>query len=129
MSTKVYVPAQVETLNASSSHFPPLKLPSFFCFCISAGQKTQRNCLLPPCSSSFALCPLGSQGTIIPFFQAIAKPNLPHKLIGQHLKREGGGGEGENKREQKRIEGQRQNNNKATDQMVEGGYTVLEDHF
>lgn len=25
----------------------------------------------------------------MPFFQAIAKPNLPHKLIGQHLKREG----------------------------------------
>lgn len=85
--------------------------------------------MLPPCSSSFALCPLGSQGTITPFFQAIAKPNLPHKLIGQHLKRKGDGVEGENKREQQRIEAQRQNNDKATDQIVEGGYTVLEDNF
>lgn len=25
----------------------------------------------------------------MPLFQAIAKPNLPHKLIGQHLKSEG----------------------------------------
>lgn len=27
----------------------------------------------------------------MPFFQAIAKPNLPHKLIGPHLKSEGDG--------------------------------------
>lgn len=32
----------------------------------------------------------------MPFFQAIAKPNLPHKLIGLHLKSDGDGGEGEN---------------------------------
>lgn len=38
----------------------------------------------------------------MPFFQAIAKPNLPHKLIGPHLKSEGGQGEGENEREQHR---------------------------
>lgn len=39
----------------------------------------------------------------MPFFQAIAKLNLPHKLIGLHLKREGGQGEGENdEREQRR---------------------------
>lgn len=38
-------------------------------------------------SSSFALCPLRSLGTITTFFQAIAKLNLPHKLIAQHFKR------------------------------------------
>lgn len=41
--------------------------------------------VLPPCSSSFALCPLRSLGTIMSF-QARAKLNLPHKLIAQHFK-------------------------------------------
>ncbi len=66
-------------------------LLNLFCFALPFSKKTQRICLLPPCSPSLALCPLGSPGTIMPFFQAIAKPNLPHKLIGLHLKSEGDG--------------------------------------
>lgn len=54
--------------------------------CITLTQKAHRNCLLPPWASTLAFCPLGSQGTIMPLFQAIAKPNLPHKLNGLHLK-------------------------------------------
>lgn len=123
---KFFIPAQVEMLNASSSAL--LTDTSFF-FCVTVQQKTQRNCLLPPCSSSLALGPLGSPGTIMPFFQAIAKPNLPHKLIGPHLKSEGDGVKEKTRERATEGEGQRRNNNKPTDQTEKHSYTTLWDHF
>lgn len=75
--------------------------------------------------SSLALCPLGSQGTIMPFFQAIAKPNLPHKLIGLHLKSEGDGVKEKTRQNNREREGKRQNNNKPTEQTEKRSYTIL----
>lgn len=51
------------------------------------------------------------------FFQAIAKLNLPHKLIGQQLQSEGDGLKEKTKESNRKREGQRQTTRKATEQM------------
>lgn len=83
-------------------------------------RKTQRKCLLPLCSPpllhSVLLANRGQLCQPLFFFQAIAKLNLPHKLIGQQLQSEGDGLKEKTKESNRKREGQRQTTRKATEQ-------------
>lgn len=77
--------------------------PLTLLFCITVKQNTHtQELFVASLLFVLSLCPLGSPGTIMPLFQAIAKPNLPHKLYGLHLKGEGIGWRRKREREQQR---------------------------
>lgn len=91
-------------------------------------RKTQRKCLLPLCSPpllhSVLLANRGQLCQPLFFFQAIAKLNLPHKLIGQQLQSEGDGLK-EKTKEQQKERRPKTNNTKATEQTKKFGNSIV----
>lgn len=92
---EVFIPAQVEMLNASSLSSHPPTLP-FSALLFS--KETQRNCLLPPCSSSLVAPSPWLTGDNYALLSSYCQAQFATQINWAAFEERGGQGEEENER-------------------------------